>query len=125
MGSLAACPICDRPLVVRFREVMDPQTRELFQIHACPSCHHAQTWPVPAVMDSYYGEPYYGGRHGWTADYCVRRRLRLVTKINGQGNGRRLLDIGCGDGALLLKAKTHGWQVCGTELNPRPPENSV
>jgi SAM-dependent methyltransferase len=34
--------------------------------------------------------------------------------------GRRLLDIGCGDGAFLLAARAEGWSVAGTEMNPAP-----
>jgi len=112
------CTLCGGTCALRFHEVVDPQTREDFQIFACSSCGHARTWPAPAVMDRYYGKQYYGGRHGWTAEYCALRRLRLVTKLSGRGNGRRLLDIGCGDGTFLTKAKRHGWEVMGTEMNP-------
>lgn len=31
----------------------------------------------------------------------------------------KLLDIGCGDGSFLLAARQRGWQVQGTEFNPR------
>jgi SAM-dependent methyltransferase len=31
--------------------------------------------------------------------------------------GKRLLDIGCGDGSFLLVAKDAGWDVMGTEIN--------
>jgi len=34
------------------------------------------------------------------------------------GTGKRLLDIGCGDGSFLLAAREDGWDVIGTELNP-------
>jgi SAM-dependent methyltransferase len=117
-SAITACLLCGRSLELRFDGVLDPQTRELFQILACHSCRHAYTWPVPAVMDSYYGNAYHGGRHGLTADYCALRRLRIVTKLCGPGNGRRLLDIGCGDGTYLSRAKKHGWEVLGTEMNP-------
>jgi len=36
------------------------------------------------------------------------------------GRGKRLLDIGCGDGSFLLAAREAGWDVVGTELNPVP-----
>jgi SAM-dependent methyltransferase len=37
----------------------------------------------------------------------------------GIGARRRLLDIGCGDGTFLLRAREKGWQVAGTEMNPQ------
>jgi hypothetical protein len=40
------------------------------------------------------------------------------------GKGKRLLDIGCGEGSFLLAAKQAGWNVMGTELNPQPARDS-
>ena len=34
------------------------------------------------------------------------------------GGGRRILDIGCGSGRLLLWHRKHGWDAYGVELNP-------
>jgi SAM-dependent methyltransferase len=38
----------------------------------------------------------------------------------GPGQGRRLLDVGCGDGTFLRAARDNGWKPLGTELNPDP-----
>jgi 2-polyprenyl-3-methyl-5-hydroxy-6-metoxy-1,4-benzoquinol methylase len=38
----------------------------------------------------------------------------------GQGRGRRLLDIGCGEGTFLRAARKRGWEAIGTELNSAP-----
>jgi len=46
--------------------------------------------------------------------------MALVTKMMGQGQGRRLLDVGCGEGSFLQAAHDLGWQVTGTEINPDP-----
>jgi SAM-dependent methyltransferase len=44
--------------------------------------------------------------------------MRWVRKTAGKAQGRKLLDIGCGDGTFLLHAQQQGWQVAGTELKP-------
>jgi SAM-dependent methyltransferase len=46
--------------------------------------------------------------------------LRFVAAAVPDGTGKRLLDIGCGDGSFLLAARQLGWNVMGTELNPGP-----
>jgi SAM-dependent methyltransferase len=38
----------------------------------------------------------------------------------GPGRGRRLLDIGCGEGTFLQAARKRGWEAIGTELNSAP-----
>jgi SAM-dependent methyltransferase len=113
------CNACGGALRTRFPAVLDPQTREHFSIVACEACGLGHTVPQPADLRPYYGSTYHGGRHGFTARYCVSRRLRLVTAAAGAGLGGRLLDVGCGDGAFLLGARDReGWEVTGTEMNP-------
>jgi SAM-dependent methyltransferase len=75
------------------------------------------THPFPEQLQPHY-DGYYGTRHGITADYRARRRIALVTKMAGMGRGRRLLDVGCGEGTFLRVARDCGWKAVGTELNP-------
>jgi SAM-dependent methyltransferase len=96
--------------------VKDPLTGEVFSIEGCASCGLGRTDPVPHDFSPYYPSAYYGGRHGMTADFCLGRRLNWIE--NKRQRGERLLDVGCGDGSLLLAAKVRGWKVTGLERFP-------
>jgi SAM-dependent methyltransferase len=114
-----ACHICGGALRTRFGAVPDARTGATFEIEECTACGLGQTVTRSDDPGRFYGAGYHGGRHGASAAYCARRRLKLVTRVAGPGAGRRLLDIGCGDGTFMLAARVSGWRVVGTELNPR------
>lgn len=118
-----SCHICRGELITRIPQVLDPQTEEIFSILACRQCGFGHTDPQPEELMSYYAE-YHGGRHGATANYCAARRLRWLNKsFHSQKSEPRLLDVGCGEGTFLLKAKSNGWQTVGTEMNPANARN--
>jgi len=114
------CVICGGRLEPRFHEARDPLTDDTFSIHRCVHCGLGHTVPQPTDLNRYYHESYYGKRHGFTSRYCVKRRLRFVAAVVPDGKGRRLLDIGCGDGSFLLAAREVGWDVVGTEREAGP-----
>ena len=118
----SCCNACGGALKMRYAAVLDPQTREHFSIIACEACGLGHTVPQPENLQPYYGSTYHGGRHGFTDSYCVRRRLRIVRAAAGDGRavGRRLLDVGCGEGTFLLGARDWGWHARGTDMNPAP-----
>jgi len=118
MGILQNCIICGNKLKLRYRRVLDPLSRESFAIHACTVCGLGHTLPQPEDLSRYYGHVYHGRRHGFTAQYCTHRRIGFLKRSAPGDSGRRLLDIGCGDGSFLLAAQDAGWDVMGTELNP-------
>ena len=99
------CQLCGGALSIRYATVHDTGTGDPFSIAACGSCGLGQTQPVPTNWERYYPAAYHGGRHGATAAYCIRRRMSWVQQIAGKAQGRRLLDIGCGDGSFLLRAR--------------------
>ena len=73
------CKACDKVCEPEILEaVVDPLTGVAFSLVRCSSCGLGRTEPQPADLAPYYPAAYYGGRHGATAGFCVRRRLRLV-----------------------------------------------
>lgn len=115
--SIPVCNSCGGPLRTALPAVADPRSHERFSILRCTDCGLGHTWPQPEDLAPYYGESYHGGRHGASADYCTRRRVRFLRRA--AAGGGRLVDVGCGDGSFLAAARDAGWQVAGTELNPR------
>jgi SAM-dependent methyltransferase len=114
------CTVCGDTLEPRYPQVRDPLTDEIFAVFTCRQCGLGHTLPQPADLNRYYAARYYGNRHGLTLRHCIKRRLGYVAAAVYDGTGKRLLDIGCGDGSFLLAASQAGWRVMGTELNPQP-----
>lgn len=113
---MQTCHICSSDLKKKFEKVTDAETGETFAIWFCENCKLGQTHPQPEDLSKYYSN-YYGDRHGATAEFRARRRLRLLKKSFEYSKSKSVLDIGCGDGAFLEKARDSGWKSIGTELN--------
>ncbi len=110
-----SCDNCASALAPALADVRDPQSGERFAILRCPACGLGHTVPAPANIGEYYGEPYYGQRHSFTARYCAEYRVRILERATGRRRGA-LLDIGCGDGTFLEAARRRGYRVVGSEM---------
>ncbi len=118
-----ACILCGGKLQPYLDRVDDYVTSERFAILRCPGCGLGITQPVPQDLAPYY-RAYYGGRHGFTANFRAKRRLGLVESKADRKSEQSLLDVGCGEGTFLLTARQRGWKVSGTEMNPAPARES-
>ena len=123
-NMLSKCVVCGDPLEPFWAEVRDPLTGDAFSVWRCMRCGLGHTVPQPLEIGRYYQGSYYGKRHGFTSRYCVRRRLRLLSASAAAGTGRKLVDVGCGDGSFLLAARKEGWEVTGTEIHPAPARDA-
>ncbi|MBX7114267.1 MAG: class I SAM-dependent methyltransferase [Myxococcaceae bacterium] len=112
------CNVCGGRLQLKYPKVVDPQSKETFGISVCERCELGHTTPQPDDLSRYYGQAYHGNRHGFTARYCAWRREGFVESVLGKGGGKKLLDIGCGDGTFLEGMQKKGWTGVGTEMNP-------
>ncbi len=123
-GSAATqCAVCQAPLAVRYPAVRDFVTGEDFAIMGCTACGLGVTSPVATDLARYYGA-YWGGRHGFTAEYCARRRVKLLSSMARLPPGSRVLDFGSGDGNFLRRTAREGWVSFGLEASFLPENNA-
>jgi SAM-dependent methyltransferase len=94
-----------------------------FQVVSCAHDGLLFVSPRPSELQPFYGSNYYvGALPGLYTNYdtCARSLEREWTKrleSLEEGEGRRLLDVGCATGAFLQFAQDRGWTVTGIELS--------
>lgn len=112
------CHNCGERTITLYENVRDTFSCDAFSILRCTGCGLDQTFPVPDNLKDYYDTIYYGNRHGFTEQYCIKRRAGIVFSALDNKKADRLLDIGCGDGSFIRYMKQKGFDVAGTEINP-------
>ncbi len=115
-----ACPIC---LVAAAEPTF---TKDSYPIYRCGSCAGEFLEPQPddRALAEIYDAEYFLGDHDEASD---RRVAALKSGTSAlyldrlsptlAGNGRRLLEIGCGTGDLLLQAQSRSFEVNGVEYS--------
>ncbi|MFQ5945157.1 MAG: class I SAM-dependent methyltransferase [Anaerolineae bacterium] len=113
MKPVNACSLCGGTRWIT-REIAPP-----FRVVQC-ACGLVFVTPQPEqhTLTAAYDREYYDA---WRAQALQRRRLwsrRLGAVEALAATPSRLLDVGCGTGELLRRAKKRGWEVIGTEISP-------
>ncbi len=119
------CPICSAEAPERRLRVRDADRgQEEFAAVQCAVCCSGRILDPPAAasLARWYGVEYYGrGESKFAAplqaivDWSVRRRARRILAGLGPRRSPRILDIGCGRGALLSRLAAEGARGIGLE----------
>lgn len=133
--SSLPCPVCRHPRCRFWRRLEDrffQVTREAFLLYRCPGCglRFQRASDVADRIPGFYPPGYWWdpegdprGVEGFYREWVLRRdQLRFVLSVAPPGNGRRLLDIGCGSGTFLKLAREAGFRVKGLEASPEAGE---
>jgi SAM-dependent methyltransferase len=124
-AELIACPICRAQ---GHRPVLDRP--DALTVVECEDCHlyYVNPQPTQEALQRFYASGYFQGQHDFFQghDYFAERdrgiRERSITgwaDVARLGvEGRRMLDLGCASGALLVLARENGAaRVKGIELD--------
>lgn len=125
-GPLTAAKKPDQPLTWKGHSGQSIANADGYDIIDCKSCsfRHAVPLPEPVDLDGVYREDYYTQEkpdfiayaeedQEWSA-LAQTDRLVILERLLPH-NRRTVLDIGCGPGWFLRRAKERGWQVRGIE----------
>ncbi len=120
-GARRACPLCSgERLVYLFESYASP-------VCQCSDCGLMFRNPIPpeTTFQQVYSEHYFLGED--TAEgrkrveqmkrQTARLYLERLREYSGRGTGR-LLEIGCGNGELLVEAEKVGFEVAGVDVSP-------
>ena len=101
-------------------------TADTVVLASCARCGLIQLDDDTAPVDETFYD-YYASRIGLPRDevhlpLTTERYRSLLAKLEPLVSGRRLLDVGCGEGQLVAAASASGWDAHGIDLSPSAVE---
>ena len=120
--GVGSCNLCGGDRVkTLFHESVSNSDDEL-AIAKCMDCGLVFTSPQPSdeFLEKLYSEDGYES-DSMSGHYCLDAELgqvdhlKILTRLDGLIEGRRLLDVGCGTGIFIKRALADGWDAFGNE----------
>jgi 2-polyprenyl-3-methyl-5-hydroxy-6-metoxy-1,4-benzoquinol methylase len=128
------CPACGS---ARTRPNFKVRTHRFRRCRNCGSLFLESVPPAAELAELYGGPRYFrnpefgaGSYHGYLdyeadREHIVGKFDAILARIETQIDPGRLLDVGCGPGAMLSAATARGWQAEGIDLNPWAVEEAA
>jgi 2-polyprenyl-3-methyl-5-hydroxy-6-metoxy-1,4-benzoquinol methylase len=119
--EVKSCPLCgSKKSVEEFSKCGIPLVK-------CEECDVRFNRRMPADLNDVYQDPGYlvytkestEEHYSYRRERFGRERLRLLARHCGELSGKRLLDVGCGDGYFLSVAKESGLDCVGAEFSEK------
>lgn len=125
---LDQCPVCKSGHYNNFLICKDyAVSQESFAIVECRKCNFKFTNPRPTAdsLDKYYSSENYishtnkgnnliNSVYKIARYFTINKKVKFISNFHSSGN---ILDLGCGTGMFIKKAKEKGWNVLGVEPN--------
>lgn len=120
--SSKICPLCKHTesIHVGDKGIIDG-LGTFASIHVCKSCKHTFTRPTPDqsnLNELYRSQSQAVVGHGWLENYVLEEnnpvRERILQEVISL-KPRSILEIGCGNGALLKQLRDYGFDAIGIE----------
>jgi SAM-dependent methyltransferase len=120
----SGCPLCGSARLKEFLHTRDKHGRPRNSYHVVRCARCGFLFRHPAILPERLGDLYSSGRYAkfLGGKYTRKRQRRYeVTmapfgRLFAAGDGRRLLDFGCGNGAFLDLAHERGFDCFGVDL---------
>lgn len=130
---MSSCPFCNSQNNTHYLNLKDYfLSQEEFDIVRCNECGLLYTSPRPdaGIMQKYYDSDQYFSHqenssglipriYEFVKSFNLKRKLSIATSGKSAG---KILDIGCGTGDFLLKAKQNRWDISALEPNDHARE---